>query len=130
MLFPSAKGSPRQLLSNIVVARTARTKKEAAELLKSASESDAVGELCRFVVDGKGSWSKAVLILNKLETENPEAVRIAVANYLAACAKNSKDDAKAIYFLGKLDAFATPYTSYEGIAPLLLSVGRAMFAED
>lgn len=128
LLIKEAKGSPRQLLSNIVVARTSKTKKEAAGLLKSAVEADATHELCQFLTTN-GSWSKAMLIVEKLKNENPESVRIAVSNYLAACAKNSKDDKKAIAFLSKLEAFATPYTSYDGIAPLLLSIGRALFAE-
>ena len=128
LLIKEAKGSPRQLLSNIVVARTARNKKEAGELLKTAVETDATYELCQFLTTN-GSWSKAMLIVEKLKDENPESVRIVVSNYLAACAKNSKDDKKAIVFLQKLDAFATPYVSYDGIAPLLLSIGRALFSE-
>ena len=130
ILIREAKGSPRQLLSNLVVARTARTKKEAADLLKAAIETDATGELCQYLANGNGSWSKAMLILDKLKDENAESVRIVVSNYLAACAKNSKDDKRAIHFLQKLDAFAVPYTSYDGMAPLLLSIGRAMFSND
>jgi DNA polymerase III gamma/tau subunit len=128
LLIREAKGSPRQLLSNMVVGRTAKNKKEAADLLKTAVESDATYELCQFMTTN-GSWSKAMVIVEKLKDQNPESVRIVVSNYLAACAKNTKDDKKAIAFLSKLDAFATPYTSYDGIAPLLLSIGRAMFSE-
>jgi len=129
LLIREAKGSPRQLLSNLVVARTARNKKEAAELLKTAVESDATLELCQFIAQGNGSWSKAMTILKKLEGENPEGVRILVANYLASCLRNSKDDKTAVGFMQKLDAFMQSYTGTEGQAPLLLSIGRALFSE-
>lgn len=129
LLIREAKGSPRQLLSNVVVARTAKTKKEASELLKTAIETDSTRDLCQFLANGNGSWSKAMSILEKLKDENPESVRILIANYLAACARNTKDDNKAIVFLQKLEAFAEPYTSYDSNVPLLLSIGRAMFSE-
>ena len=128
-IIREAKGSPRQLLSNLVVARTARTKKEASDLLRVAVESDASLELCRFIVDSNGSWTKCMGILNKLEDTNPESVRILVANYLAACLKNAKSDDAAVAFMQKLDAFAQPYTGTDGMAPLLLSIGRALFVE-
>lgn len=129
LLIREAKGSPRQLLSNLVVARTARNKKEGAELLKTAVESDATLELCQFIAQGRGSWSKCMTILKKLEGENPEGIRILVANYLASCLKNSKDDAAAVSFMQKLDAFMQSYAGTEGQAPLLLSIGRALFSE-
>ncbi|MDE1868210.1 MAG: hypothetical protein KGI08_10945, partial [Thaumarchaeota archaeon] len=128
LLVKEAKGSPRQLLSNIVVARTAKTKKEAADLLKSAIESDVTLELCRFVANGGGSWTKCTALLDKIE-DNPESVRILIFNYLAACLKGAKSDKDAVFFLQKLEAFSQPYNGTDGIAPLLLSIGRAMFAE-
>lgn len=129
LIIKEAKGSPRQLLSNLGVARTAGTKREAAELLKTAVETDATHELCQFIANGNGSWSKCMLILKKLDGENPESIRILVANYLAACLKNSKDDKSAVNFLSKLDAFSVSYNSTDGMAPLLVSIGRALFAE-
>ena len=129
LLIREAKGSPRQLLSNLVVARTARNKKEAAELLKTAIETDASLELCQFIANGNGSWSKCMGLLNKLEGDNPESIRILVANYLGSCLKNSKSDEAAVAFMTRLDAFSTPYIGTDGMAPLLLSIGRALFAE-
>lgn len=128
LIIKEAKGSPRQLLSNMVVARTARTRLEAAELIKSVIESDATLELCQFIANGSGSWSKCMAIVKKLEGENPEGIRILVMNYLAACLRNSKDDNVAVAFMGRLDAFSQPYTT-DGQAPLLLSIGRALFSE-
>ena len=129
LLIREAKGSPRQLLSNLVVARTAKNKKEAAQLLQTAIQDDATLALCQFVANGNGSWSKCMSLLDKLEDTNPESVRILVLNYLGACLKGAKDDKNAVIFMTRLDAFAQSYNGQEGIAPLLLSIGRALFAE-
>jgi DNA polymerase III gamma/tau subunit len=129
LLIREAKGSPRQLLSNLVVARTARNKKEAAQLLQTAIQDDPTLELCRFIANGNGSWATCMGLLNKLEDVNPESVRILVMNYLGACLKGAKDDKNAVIFMTRLDAFATAYNGQEGIAPLLLSIGRALFSE-
>lgn len=129
LIIKEAKGSPRQLLSNLVAARTARNKKEAADLLKTVVETDATLELCQFIANGSGSWAKCMGLLAKLEDTNPESVRILAMNYLASCLKNSKSDDVAVKFMQRLDAFAQPYNGAEGQAPLLLSIGRALFSE-
>lgn len=129
LLIKEAKGSPRELLSNLGVARTASNRKEAGELLKSAIETDASIELCRFVADGGGSWVKCMGLLNKLDDTNPESVRILICNYLGKCLKDAKSDQTAVMYMSKLDAFAQPYVGTDGIAPLLVSIGRALFAE-
>jgi DNA polymerase-3 subunit gamma/tau len=129
LLIKEAKGSPRELLSNLGVVRSARNRKEAAELIRSVIETDATLELCQFIANGSGSWVKCMGLLNKLEDTNPESVRILVMNYLGACLKGAKDDKNAVIFMTRLDAFAQSYNGQEGIAPLLLSIGRALFAE-
>jgi DNA polymerase III gamma/tau subunit len=129
LLIKEAHGSPRQLLSNIVVARTAKTKKEAALLLQTAIESDVTLELCRLIANGNGSWPSCMAILKKLEDDNFEGVRILITRYLGACAKSAKSNDDAGFFLEKLSAFSAPYNPQEGIAPLLLSIGTAMFPQ-
>lgn len=129
LLVTEAKGSPRQLLSNMAVARTAKDKKEAAALLKTAVEDDKTLELCRFIANGNGSWDKCMLLLKKLEGENPESIRIVVSKYLAACAKGAKNDKGALAFLGKLEAFSVPYNGADDQSQLILSIGRALFAQ-
>lgn len=128
LIIREAKGSPRQLLANLSVARDARDKKEAANLLRTVLETDSTLELCRFLLQANGSWQKCMSILKKLEDDNPESIRIMVANYFASCLKNSKSDKEACNFMAKLDAFSQPYNGQEGIAPLLLSIGRVMFS--
>lgn len=129
LIINQAKGSPRQMLVNLEACRDATSKKEAAELLRTALESDATIELCRYLADGKGSWGKGVTILGKLAEENPEGVRIIVANYFAKAAMGAKSDREALHFLSILDAFAVPYTVTDQLAPLLLSVGRVVLGE-
>lgn len=129
LLVKEAKGSPRQLLSNLNVARSSKDKKEAAELIRTVVETDASLELCRFITDGGGSWVKCMTLLEKLEDTNPESTRILIANYLGACLKSAKSDQAAVAFMTKLDGFSTPYTPTDGQGPLLLSIGRALFAE-
>lgn len=128
LIIREAQGSPRQLLSNMVVARTAKTKKEAAELLRTVEETKDSIELARFIMNGNGKWSDCMVLLAKLKDEQPESLRIMIANYLSACMKNAKTDKDAISILTKLDCFATPYVGNDSAA-LLVSIGRALFAE-
>lgn len=129
LLIKEAKGSPRELLSNLGVVRSARNRKEAADLIKTVVETDASLELCQFIANGNGSWAKCMGLLEKLEDSNPESVRILICNYLAACLKSAKTDANASMFMTRLDGFSQQYNTYEGQAPLLLSIGRALFSE-
>lgn len=123
-----ADGSPRQLLSNIALCRKAGNRREAASLLQAVDDTDATLALCRFLVKG-GSWATAVKLIESVD-QPPESVRIIVCNYLAAALRGAKTDREAAYFLNLLDAFAVPYNTAEGAAPLYLSVGRILFAEN
>jgi DNA polymerase-3 subunit gamma/tau len=125
LLIKSAGGSPRQLLVNLAVVRDAANKKEAADLLKSILESDATLELCKLLASG-GSWMKAMVIFEKLKDENPEGVRIVVANYFAKVAAGTSSDAAAGKALTILSHFATEYNASDKTAPLLLSIGQCL----
>lgn len=129
LLIRYAEGSPRQLLSGLTLVRSAESKRDAAVLLQSAVESEPVRDLCRFLIDGKGSWQKAMGLIAKLASENePEAVRILVSRYVAAVLIEASSDRQASYLLSVLDAFQKPYSTAEGQAPLLLSVGTVLLA--
>lgn len=129
LLIHHAGGSPRQLLSGLALVRTAVDKREAAVVLQTAVESEPVRELCRFLIDGKGSWAKAMGIIAKLREEHePEEVRILVSRYVAAVLISANSDRQAAFLLSVLDAFHKPYFSAEGQAPLLLSVGTVLLA--
>lgn len=126
IIVREARGSARQALVNLAICDGAESSKQAADMLHSAIESDPTIELCRLIIKG-GSWSKAMGIVAKFDGESPEGVRIVVCNYLAAALKNTKGNDAACDILSKLEAFSQPYNVSEGLAPLLLSVGRALF---
>lgn len=127
LVVREAMGSPRQALVNLEACDGITSSKEAAKILRTALESDATLELCRLLVQG-GSWVKAMALVAKLDGENPEGVRIVVCNYLGSVLKGTKNDNQAGKLLHILDQFSQPYNSAENTAPLLLSIGRAMFA--
>lgn len=122
-----ANGSPRQALVNLAQCAHCKTAKETLALLQKSQDTDATLELCRFVVNG-GSWQKAMAIVKKLkeQEENPEGVRILVANYVAVVLMGAKSDKAVVGALAVLDAFSTPYNQAEGFAPLLLSIGQVL----
>lgn len=122
-----AMGSPRQALANLALAANATTAKEASALLHSAVDSDAVRELCQFLLKG-GSWPKVMSILSRLEDESFEGVRIVVTNYMGAVLKGAKSDREAMATLHIIEQFSNEYNQSEGIAPLLLSVGRSIYS--
>lgn len=128
VIIQQAQGSPRQLLSNIVVARAAKDAKEAAQLLKSALEEPIIIDLAKAVL-ANASWSLCMTKVKGLQEEHPETIRIVTMNYLAGCLKNVKSDKEAIILLQKLEAFSHSYVGTDGFAPLILSIGKALFAE-
>lgn len=129
VVVKEAHGSPRQMLVNLEMCRDTTSKKEAAAILRAALSSDATLELCRFLVNGGGSWLKASSIIEKLTKENPEGVRIIVCNYLSSVLKNAKTDKQACQALNILDKFKTPYNTSENMAPLMLSIGQSIYGE-
>lgn len=123
-----AGGSIRQGLVNLAQCHSCKTRREAKALLQRLDDSDPIKELCRFVSNGSGSWQKAMAIVGKLEDQSPEGVRIMIVNYLGVCLRNSSSDKDAIRFLSILEAFDSPYNDSEKFSPLLLSIGRVLFA--
>jgi DNA polymerase III subunit gamma/tau len=128
LIVKEANGSPRQALVFLEQCADITDRRVAADILRTALESDASLELCRLVVNG-GSWSKAMGFLEKLDGENPEGTRILVVNYIAKVLQNAKSDKEVCHLLRVMEAFSTPYNASERNAPLLLSVGRVLFGE-
>jgi len=128
LIVREAGGSPRQALTNLAVVSSTIDTKEAAKLLKTAIDSEPIIELCRFL-QTNGSWMKAMGILEKLEGESPESVRIIVSNYFAKVALGAKDDKRAVAALSVLEHFSTPFNSTDNVAPLLIAIGRILFAD-
>ena len=127
VIVSEAKGSPRQAIVNLSSCMHVETASEASEILKSAVVSEPVVELCRFLLNGGGSWSSAMKIATKLKDTESESVRIVLCNYMAATLRNKTARKDAERILAILDAFDTPYNASEKQAPLLLSIGRVLF---
>lgn len=126
LIIRESNGSPRQLLSNIAVCANVRSKRDAADLLKTIADTEPVRELCQFLMK-RGSWPAAMGIYQRLEDENPEAVRIQVLRYMEKVLMGAKTDKAATALLPIFDAFADSYNSAEGRAPLLRSIARSIY---
>lgn len=122
-----AEGSPRQMLVNLALCRDARSRKEASVLLRDARESDAVVELCKFLMQ-RGSWAAAGVILEKLAGDPPESVRVAVCNYLGGALRRARSDKEACALLALLEPFAEPFAAGADRAMLVVAVGRALYS--
>lgn len=121
-----ATGSARQALVNLAKVEKL-TLDEAQQVLVGAEASKGVIDLARFVMDGRGSWAKAMLIVGDLKDESPEGVRIVISNYLGKVLRSAGSDKDAIRMLGIVQHWATPYASNEGVTPLMVSIGRSLF---
>lgn len=124
-----AEGSPRQMLVNLALCRDAQSRKEASELLRDARESDAVADLCKFLMQ-RGSWAKAAVLLEKLADESPEAVRIGVCNYLGGALRRARTDKEACAVLATMEPFVEPFAAGADRAMLAVAVGRALYSGD
>lgn len=120
-----AYGSARQALSNLAKCAGAETRAEAADLLASAEESSEAIDLARALIKN-ASWLTIADILNRLKDQNPESVRHVVKGYLTTAALGTKADKQAGLLIELLEPFAKPFTSTDGLAPLLVAVARAM----
>lgn len=127
LIVREADGSARQALVNLETCRNVKDRAEAADLLRRSLESDATRELCQLLLKG-GTWKQAMAIMEQLDGQEPEGIRIVVCRYFAAVLKNAKDDKAARRGLEILAEFEKPYFAAEGNAPLYLSIGRCLFA--
>lgn len=125
LIIKQAFGSPRQMLTNLALCAHVEDRKEAADLLKTAVETQPTLELCQALAKGGGSWVKVMGIVGRI-TDEPEGVRILVVNYMGKALAGAKTEKDAMFFLNVLDCFSKPYNPAEGRAPLLLSIGSAM----
>ena len=129
LIIKEANGSPRQALVYLEMCANVTDRKVAADLLRTALESDAVIELARFVLAANGSWAKAMVIFGKLSDDNPEGTRIIIVNYLAKVLAGAKTEKDACHALRLLDCFSQSYNASERAAPLLQSIGRALYGQ-
>ena len=126
LIIRESHGSPRQLLVNMSVAGDARTKTEAAELLKTAAESTEAIDLARALIK-HARWGEIQDLLNAFKDTNPESVRHVVRAYVTKVILGAKSEEQAGQAMEILDAFSTPFPSSDGISPLVMACGRVIF---
>jgi DNA polymerase III subunit gamma/tau len=120
-------GSMRQALVFLSQCRNCKDVDEVAELLASPENSTEVIELCRFILDGRGGWTRALELLRSMRKMNPESIRIVVANYLTACVLNAKSEKDSLRFLDKLQCFSKPIYSKQAFHDIVLNVADCVF---
>ena len=128
LIARQSMGSPRQVLSYLAKCYTCKTAKEALPLLQRADEEGEAVDVARALVKGGLTWAKVANLLEPLRELSAESIRLVVLAYLTKVALGAKGDDQAGRVLEMIDAFSEPYNSSEGFAPLLLSMGRVVFA--
>lgn len=126
----AAMGSPRRALTFLSKCRGCKDVESIRLILEEPAEDGEIIELCRMLTGRtKVTWKSVIQILNRLQSENPESIRLIMVNYLAKALLNSKSDGDAMKLLNILSAFSEPYNTNEKFAPLLLSIGSLLFSE-
>lgn len=120
-----AGGSPRQALSNLAICAVAKSRQEAAELLRSAEESPEAFELARLLVR-RASWHEAQELLASLKDVSPESVRHVVRGYTTKVVLGAKDERAAGMGCEILDAFSEPFHPADGLSPVVVACARLL----
>lgn len=131
IIAQASQGSPRRALTYLSKCRGCKTKEEVQTVLEEPGEDGEVIELCRLLVGRiRPQWKPIMRLLNSMQAQNPESIRLIVCNYVAKAALNARTDADALKLIKVLNAFSRPYNSSEKFAPLLLSLGELIFGEE
>jgi DNA polymerase III subunit gamma/tau len=130
VIAQAAQGSPRRALTYLSKCRGCISIEDVRSVLEEPDEEGEVIELCRLLV-GKvqPTWKNTMRIVNSLQAQNPESIRLIIMNYMAKVAMNARSDADALKVLNVMNAFSRPYNSSEKFAPLLLSLGELVFGD-
>lgn len=123
-----ANGSPRQALANLAICSEVEDRNIAVSLLKSAdTEGREAIELCRALLKGS-DWNQVGGILKGMQEQNPESIRHVILAYMTKVILDSKTDKERVHALNILDAFSQPFVAYNGISPIILAVGKLLYA--
>jgi DNA polymerase-3 subunit gamma/tau len=127
LVVREAHGSPRQALTNLEACRGITDRAEAARVLNTVIDTDASFALCKALTTEGTTWRDCMKLLERLEGESAEGLRIQILHYLSKGARNATDDRKATYFRQRIEAFAFPYGMADADAQLLRSLGACIF---
>jgi len=131
VIAQAAQGSPRRALTYLSKCRGCDSVEDVRNVLEEPDEEGEVIELCRLLV-GKvqPTWKNTMRIINSLQAQNPESIRLIIINYMAKVVMNARSDGDALKILNVMNAFSRPYNSSEKFAPLLLSLGELIFGDE
>lgn len=118
-----ASGSPRQALVNLGICQSLKDRSQAAQLLKSAMESDDIIDLARALVSGKG-WNAVQPMLVNLSSSNVESSRQVIRAYVTKVILTSTNLKAVGKCLEILDVFSEPFHPQDGVSPLVLACGK------
>jgi DNA polymerase III subunit gamma/tau len=127
LIAENSNGSPRQALVFLEECHSTKNVSEARELMRTSGQNKEVVDLARWLIAGKGhTWAAAMKFVHDLQGQDAESIRIVLQNYFASALLKTKGDKAAAHLLELIDAFRTPYTQSDKLAPLLYSIGLAM----
>jgi len=130
VIADKSHGSPRCALTCLSKCCECKTRVHAIRVMYEVEEESAeVIDLCRALINGGLTWKKAMRIMESLKDVNAESLRLVIVNYLGKVALGSKDDDRAGRVLELLDCFGKPCNPSEGVAPILLALGRAILSD-
>lgn len=123
----ASEGSPRQALVYLEACAYCESASEARKVMQKAGQTKEVVDLCRFLLQKSGrDWKGIVKHVKDLKDTDAESIRIVICNYLSAVAMGTTNDKQAVRIMSILEQFETPYNSSDKMAPLLLSLARAI----
>jgi DNA polymerase III gamma/tau subunit len=132
LIASKSEGSPRRALAALAKCRDVQDRREAAELINIVSDEEEgdIGNLCRALLKGC-TWEQAMDIVRPLQDQNPESIRNIVCNWMTKVLLGSEDRKgasgnRAAHVMTILAAFSKPYTTNNGIYPVLLSLGDVL----
>jgi DNA polymerase III subunit gamma/tau len=91
-------------------------------------EGENITALARDILDGRLTWQRAMVHLDKMKMLTPEEIRLKLMAYISAVLRNIKEEKKAANLVNVLSAFTKMYYPAEGYAPLLVSIGYILYS--
>ena len=118
-----ANGSPRQALANLGICLGAESRKEAAELLRSAVDAPQAIDLARGLLAHE-PWARIQGLFRELKDTSPESIRQVVRSYMTKVVLGEECEpfsTKVITALAVMEAFSKPFPTTDGISPVVLA---------
>lgn len=132
LISREANGSPRQALVFLGMCADAKDAQEAREILdREKLGTKEVIDLARLLLKGQGvTWAKVMAIIESIEAEEPERIRIMLSSYFAAALKKVKSEKEVPRILSLLECFSQPIMQTDKWTPLLTSLGEAIYGDE